>query len=509
MLSKWLLSAVLLGGSAVMAAPPPLTTDSGSPVGTNQSSKTAGPRGGVLLEDFHLIEKLARFDRERIPERVVHARGVGAYGEFESYGDFSKLTRASVLASKGKKTPLFVRFSTVIPSAGSQETVRDPRGFALKFYTDEGNWDVVGNNLPVFFIRDAIKFPDMVHSLKPSPITHRQDPNRFFDFFSHQPESTHMLTQVYSDRGIPANYRQMDGHGVHAFKFVNAKGEVRYVKFNWKSQQGVKSLTAEEAARVQGQDVQHATHDLYESIGKGQFPAWELSAQVLDPKDLDAFSFDPLDATKVWPEDKAPSVKLGRFTLNRMPDNFFEETEQSAFSPGVLPPGIEPSEDRLLQGRLFSYADTQRYRIGANYQSLPINKARAPVNSNNQGGGMNAGNTKSDVNYEPSITRETQDVPAALLSRAPLSGTTQQAPIEKTDNFSQAGAFYTALSAPEKERLVKNLAADLGQVRDAGVKARMVSHFYSANAEYGTRLAKALGLKVDAVKPALTTVGAP
>ncbi|MBJ6762740.1 catalase [Myxococcaceae bacterium JPH2] len=500
-----LVLAALFAGTPTLAAgtPPPLTTDSGAPAGTNQSSKTAGPRGGVLLEDFHLIEKLARFDRERIPERVVHARGVGAHGTFESYGDFSQLTRASLFSAKGKKTPMFVRFSTVIHPTGSPETLRDPRGFALKFYTDEGNWDLVGNNLPVFFIRDAIKFPDMVHSLKPSPVTNRQDPNRFFDFFSHVPESTHMLTQVYSDLGIPANYRQMNGHGVHAFKFVNAKGEVRYVKFNWKSQQGVRSLTAEDAARVASQDFQHATQDLYTSVQQGKFPVWELSAQVLDPKDLDAFTFDPLDATKVWPEAKVPSVKLGKFTLNAMPDNFFEETEQAAFSPGVVPPGIEPSEDRLLQGRLFAYADTQRYRIGANYLSLPINRAQAPVHNNNQGGALNAGHTKSDVNYEPSITRETADAPAYLLSDAPLTGSTQQRPIDKADNFSQAGDFYAALSAPEKERLVKNLAADLGQVRDAKVKARMVGFFYSANADYGTRLAKAVGVTLDDARATL------
>jgi catalase len=317
-----------------------------------------------------------------------------------------------------------------------------------------------------------------------------------------------MLTQLYSDLGIPANYRQMNGHGVHAFKFVNAQGEVRYVKFNWKSLQGVKSLTAEEAARTQGQDFQHATHDLYQSIGKGQLPSWELTAQVLEPKDLDAFSFDPLDATKVWPEDKAPSITLGKFTLEKTPDNFFEETEQAAFSPGVQPSGIEPSEDRLLQGRLFSYADTQRYRVGANYQSLPINRAKAAVNNNSQGGSMNSGNTKSDVNYEPSITRETADAPAYLLSRMALSGTTQQAAISKTDNFSQAGAFYAALSAAEKERLVKNLAGDLSQVRDAKVKARMVGFFYTANADYGTRLAKAVGIKVDDAKAAIAPLAA-
>ncbi|MCY1042295.1 catalase [Corallococcus sp. bb12-1] len=505
-----MLLAVLLSGTPALAAgnPPPITTDSGAPLGTNQSSKTAGPRGGVLLEDFALIEKLARFDRERIPERVVHARGVGAYGSFESYGDFSQLTRASVFSKKGKTTPMFVRFSTVIHPSGSPETLRDPRGFALKFYTDEGNWDLVGNNLPIFFIRDAIKFPDMVHSLKPSPITNRQDPNRFFDFFSHQPESTHMLTQLYSDLGIPANYRQMDGNGVHAFKFVNAKGEVKYVKFNWKSQQGVKGLTVEEATKLGGQDFSHATHDLYTNIQQNKFPSWELSVQVLDPKDLDGFAFDPLDATKEWPKDKLAPVKLGKFTLNKMPDNFFEETEQSAFSPGVTPPGIEPSEDRLLQGRLFSYADTQRYRIGANYLQLAVNHAKSNVNNNSQAGALNASNTKSDVNYEPSITQETQDTPAALLSSSPLTGTTQQKAIDKTDNFSQAGAFYAALDAGGKDRLVKNLAGDLGLVRDAKVKARMVGFFYTANADYGTRLAKAVNVKLDDAKAAIAPLAA-
>ncbi|RYZ36524.1 MAG: catalase [Myxococcaceae bacterium] len=505
-----LLLAVLLSGTPALAAgnPPPITTDSGAPLGTNQSSKTAGPRGGVLLEDFALIEKLARFDRERIPERVVHARGVGAYGSFESYGDFSQLTRASVFSKKGKTTPMFVRFSTVIHPSGSPETLRDPRGFALKFYTDEGNWDLVGNNLPIFFIRDAIKFPDMVHSLKPSPVTNRQDPNRFFDFFSHQPESTHMLTQLYSDLGIPASYRQMDGNGIHAFKFVNAKGEVKYVKFNWKSQQGVKGLTVEEATKLGGEDFSHATHDLYTNIQQGKFPSWELSVQVLDPKDLDGFAFDPLDATKEWPKDKLPPVKLGKFTLNKMPDNFFEETEQSAFSPGVTPPGIEPSEDRLLQGRLFSYADTQRYRVGTNYLQLAVNHSKAAVNNNSQAGTLNASNTKSDVNYEPSIVKETQDTPSALLSNAPLSGTTQQKAIDKTDNFSQAGAFYAALDAGGKDRLVKNLAGDLGLVRDPKVKARMVGFFFTANADYGTRLAKAVNVKLDDAKAAIAPLAA-
>jgi catalase len=503
-MKRSLLIALLVANPALAA--PPLTTDSGAPVGTNQSSKTAGPRGGILLEDFHLVEKLARFDRERIPERVVHARGAGAYGVFESYGDFSKLTKAALFSSKGKKTPMFVRFSTVVHPKGSPETLRDPRGFALKFYTEQGNWDLVGNNLPVFFIRDAIKFPDMVHSLKPSPVTNRQDPNRFFDFFSQVPESTHMLTQLYADRGIPANYRQMDGHGVHAFKFVNARGEYRYVKFNWRSQQGVKSLTSEEAAQLAARDFQHATTDLYDSIGRGQRPSWELTAQVLDPKDLDGFDFDPLDPTKVWPEDKIPAVKLGKITLDRLPANFFEETEQAAFSPAVMPPGIEPSEDRLLQGRLFAYADTQRYRVGPNYLSLPVNHARAPVRSNNQAGAMASSGGTGDVNYEPSITHRTSDDPQNAYSRLPLRGTTQTAPITKTNDFAQAGLFYSRLPTDARDRLVKNLAADLGQVRDRRVKARIVGFMLKANEEYGTRLAKTIGVSPDDAKAALASL---
>ena len=505
-LKQGLVAGLLAAGTAG-AATPPLTTDSGAPVPSNQHSKTAGPTGGVLLEDFHLIEKLARFDRERTPERVVHARGTGAYGTFESYGDFSALTRASVFSKKGKKTPMFVRFSTVIPAQGSPEAVRDPRGFALKFYTDEGNWDLVGNDLPVFFIRDAMKFPDMVHSLKPSPITNRQDPNRFFDFFSHQPESTHMLVQLYSDLGIPATYRNMDGFGVHAFKFVNAKGEYRYVKFAWRTQQGVKGLTPEQASAMTAKDYQHATTDLYESIGKKQFPAWELTAQVLDPKDLDSFDFHPLDPTKVWPESKVPSIKLGRFVLDRMPDNFFEETEQSAFSPGVMPPGIEPSEDRLLQGRLFSYADTQRYRIGANYLQVPVNRTRAPVRNNNQDGLMNVGHTTSDVNYEPSITKETAEDTRFAGSRLPLSGASQRQVIAKQNNFGQAGEFYRALPADARTRLVSNLAADLGQVKHPTVKARMVAHFLAADEELGTRLAKAVKVDPGSARATLATLG--
>lgn len=481
-----------------------LTQNNGAPVGDNQNSKTAGEDGPVLLEDIHLIEKLAAFDRERIPERVVHARGAAAHGEFESYGDFSQFTRAAFLNQKGKKTPVFLRFSTVIHPSGSPETARDPRGFAVKFYTEQGVYDLVGNNLPVFFIRDAIKFPDMVHSLKPSPVTNKQDPNRFFDFFQHIPESTHMLTFLFSDQGIPANYRETNGFGVHAFKWVNEKGEVVYVKYKWTSLQGVKNMTADEAKKVQAEDWQHATVDLFENIKKGNFPAWELSVQMIKAADLNNFDFNPLDATKVWDEKIAPSVKVGKMILNRNPKNFFQETEQSAFSPGNLVPGIEASEDRLLQGRLFSYLDTQRYRLGANFQQIPINRPKNQVNSYNQDGALSDKDVDSDVNYQPNTTsmamnKSYSDTNNFKPSTLPLKGATQQKRISKTLNFKQAGELYTSFTEAEKANLIKNLSGELSVVKNKQTVKNMVSHFYKANADYGTRLAKALNLDINEI----------
>lgn len=480
-----------------------LTRETGAPIGDNQNSQTAGPGGGVLLQDMAFIEKLARFDRERIPERVVHARGTGAHGEFESYDNFSALTIAAPFTAKGKKTPTFVRFSTVVHSKGSPETLRDPRGFATKFYTDQGNWDLVGNNLPVFFIRDAIKFPDMVHSLKPSPVTNQQDPNRFFDFFSHVPESTQMLTMLYSDLGTPASYRTMDGNGVHAFKFVNAKGEVRYVKFNWKTLQGVKNLTTAEASEIQAKDFSHLTRDLYDAINKGEFPSWELSVQIMSPNDLEKFDFNPLDDTKEWPG--VASTKLGRMTLNKVPDNFFAATEQSAFAPSVMIPGIEPSEDRMLQGRIFSYADTQRYRLGVNYQYLPVNHALSPINTHAQDGALSFVAAKGDINYQPNSFdkaggREGGIYPenaAYKYVAAPLSGSTQQKIIAKTLNFRQAGDYFRTLAEPERKNLIANLSGDLGQVKSDGIRTQIVAHMYCADRDYGTRLAAAVGVEIS------------
>lgn len=489
-----LVAAALVAANAQAAQ---LTRDNGAPVGDNQNSQTAGPTGPVLLQDVQLIQKLQRFSRERVPERVVHARGTGAHGEFVVTGDISQFTKARVFAP-GTTTPVFVRFSTVVHGNHSPETLRDPRGFATKFYTSEGNWDLVGNNLPVFFIRDAIKFPDMVHSLKPSPDSNLQEPERFFDFFSHIPEATHMLTRLYSDLGIPKSYRHMNGSSVHAYKFVNAAGEISYVKFQWKSLQGEKNLTLDEAAKIQGQDFNHATHDLIEAIKRKDYPQWDLYVQLLKPAELGKFDFNPLDPTKVWPG--VAEVKVGRLTLNRNPANVFQETEQSAFAPGNLVPGIEPSEDRLLQGRIFSYNDTQMYRVGANAFQLPINAPKVAVNSNNQDGALNSGARTGAVNYEPSRLEPKPQNPANRSSNLPFAGTTQQAGIQKTLNFRQAGEFYRSLSKEGRANLVRNLAADLGRVTHAETRDIMLSHFYKADADYGQAITAAVKGDLATVK---------
>jgi len=474
-----------------------LTKDNGAPVGDNQNSQTAGPGGPTLLQDVHLVQKLQRFHRERIPERVVHATGTGAHGSFVVTNDLSDLSKAK-LFKRDTVTPVFVRFSTVIPGRSGAETTRDPRGFATKFYTQEGNWDLVGNNLPIFFIRDAIKFPDMIHALKPDPVTNVQEPERVFDFFSHVPEATAMLTRVYSNYGTPANYRQMDASSVHALKLVNAKGDYVYAKFAWKSRQGERNLRPNEIAHVQGKSTAHATVDLYESIKAGKFPRWDLTVQVLRPQELGKFDFDPLDSTKTWPG--IPERKVGTLTLDRVPDNFFEATEQVAMAPGNLVPGIEASEDRMLQGRLFSYVDTQHHRLGANFKSLPINKPLVPVRNHQQDGQGNIDGRKGSVNYQPSRLAPLVEDPNARSSKLPLAGTTQQQRIAKTLNFRQAGEFYRALGGQDRDDLIVNLSGDLKRVKNAQTRDIMLSHFWKADADYGKRLVQAVG--GDAVKVA-------
>ncbi|NGZ74335.1 catalase [Saccharibacillus alkalitolerans] len=472
-----------------------LTTNQGAPVGDNQNSRTAGRRGPVLLEDYHLLEKLARFDRERIPERVVHARGAGAHGVFKTEHSMSDYTRAAFLQEAGLETPVFVRFSTVIHGTGSPETARDPRGFAVKFYTQEGNYDIVGNHLPVFFIRDAIKFPDMVHSLKPDPQSNRQEPSRYWDFMTRMTESTHMMTWLFSDHGTPANYREMDGFSVHAFKWVNAEGKVVYVKYKWESKQGVRTLTPDEARQVQGEDFSHATRDLFDRIEEGNFPEWTLKVQFIHPENIDDYEFDPLDPTKVWPEERFPFHTVGTMTLNRNPQNFFAEVEQSAFSPSALVPGIEPSEDKLLQGRLFSYPDTQRYRLGANYLQLPVNCPYAPVRNHQQDGAMNMRTDLPKVNYEPNGYEESPaEDPAYRDSEAPLEGRVTRQKIEKTDDFAQAGAQYRSYTAEQRDSLIANIVNDLSGVSE-DIKLRAICNFVRADREYGMRLAQ--GLNVD------------
>jgi catalase len=484
-------------GDDAPAASAQMTRDNGAPIGENRNSKAAGDSGPVLLEDTTLIEKLARFDREREPERVVHARGTGAEGVFVASKDISDITRATLFVP-GKETPVFVRFSTVIHPSGSPEGLRDPRGFAVKFYTDQGNWDLVGNNLPIFFIRDAIQFPDMIHSLKPSPITNKQDPNRVFDFFSATPEATNMLTHVYSNLGTPASYRTMDGNGVHAFKLVNAKGETIFAKFRWISEQGVRNLNGGQAAAA---DMGYLTSDLYGAIDKGKFPKWKLMVQLMRPADFDKLDYNPFDDTKEWLG--VPFEEVGEMTLNKVPANFFQSTEQSAFAPSNMVPGIEASPDRMLQGRLFAYADTQHYRVGVNVMTLPVNRPRVPVVNNYQDGQLNAGSRSSDVNYFPSSAEPKATADQYRQSTYAVDATVDAKPIVKTDVFEQAGKFYRALKPQDKADLVKNLAGDLGQVTLMRTRTIMVSYFYQADHDFGARLAKAVNVPLSAVDKAV------
>lgn len=487
-------------GSA-LAAQPTLTRSTGAPVGNNQNSLTAGPSGPTLLQDHHLIEKLAHFDRERIPERVVHARGTGAYGVFKATADLTDITRAAPFQSVGQETPVFVRFSSVVHSKHSPESVRDPRGFAVKFYTDQGNWDLVGNNFPTFFIRDAIKFPDMVHAFKPNPQTNIQEASRIFDFFSHIPESTRTLTLLYSPLGIPRSYREMDGSGVHAFKFTKADCQQTYVKFTWKSRLGNKGLNPEQAAEIQATNFNHLTRDLYDHINKGNYPVWDLYIQTMKPGQMNGFDFNPLDTTKIWPETLIPSRKVGMLTLNKVPDNYFQSTEQAAFAPSNMIPGIEPSEDRMLQGRLFSYADTQRHRVGINHMSLPVNAPKVAVYSHNQEGAGYSMPKTSTVNYQPSRSGEGfVDDKQYEYCPSPVAGSSQQIPIQKTQNFKQAGDLYRSFSEVDQTHLVNALAGDLKTVENEEIRTIFTSFLYKADTEYGERVAKIANVNLEEVK---------
>lgn len=478
--------------------PQTLTTNFGASVPDNEHSLTAGERGPVVLQDYQLIEKLAHFDRERIPERVVHAKGAGAFGYFEATADMSSHTRAHLFGALGRRTPVLVRFSTVGGEKGSADADRDPRGFAIKFYSEEGNYDIVGNNTPVFFIRDAFKFPDMVHTHKRNPQTNLKDPDAFWDFFSRSPESTHMVTVLFSDRGIPKNYRQMHGFGSHTFKWVNAQGKACFVKYHFKTESGIANLTNEEAAAVMARDPDSATRDLFEHIRSGGVAAWQAYVQIMPLADADTYRYDPFDITRVWRYRDYPLIPVGRLVLDRNPENFFAEVEQAAFSPANFVPGVEPSPDKLLQGRLFSYPDTQRHRLGPNYALIPVNcpHARGIHNYQRDGAMRTDGNGGSAPNYSPNGRGGPVADASVLEAPVALSGSTGRSEYprgERADDFEQAGLLYRVMDEAARARLVGNIAGHLSRASRA-VQERQIVHFQRADAEYGSRVKTALGL---------------
>ncbi|MGH7788851.1 MAG: catalase [Candidatus Binatia bacterium] len=480
--------------------PTTLTTEAGAPVADNQHSQTAGPGGPTLLQDHHLLEKLARFNRERIPERVVHAVGTGAYGVFETTSaEVPKWTAMKLFSAVGKRTELFARFSTVAGSKGAPDTARDPRGFAVKFYTEDGNWDLSGNNTPVFFIQDGIKFPDFIHSQKYDPFTNRQEAENVWDFFSHSPEATHQFIWLFGDRGIPASYRHMDGFGSHTFQWTNAAGARCWVKFHFKTDQGIRCLSSAEAEAIGGRNPAHIHQDLYDAIERGEFPSWTLKVQVMPEAAAATYRFNPFDLTKVWPYADYPLIEVGRMTLNTLPDNYFAHTEQSGFDPASFVPGIGPSPDPMLQARLFAYGDAHRYRLGINHSRLPVNAPRAAVHNYGRDGSMrfddNGGRSK---NYEPNSFDGPQQTGRPYEGRVAVTGTTGAYTLGKhaeDDDFIQGGMLYRVMAADAKQRLLDNLAGSLGQVKRDDIVQRAIEHFRRADADLGARLTKAVAAK--------------
>ncbi|MFC4792099.1 catalase [Hymenobacter endophyticus] len=479
-----------------------ITTRQGHPVTNNQNTRTVGNRGPVTLENYHFLEKISHFDRERVPERVVHARGAGAHGVFKAYGKvgnepIEQYTRAKLFNTAGKETPVFVRFSSVIHGGHSPETLRDPRGFAVKFYTEDGNWDMVGNNLKVFFIRDAMKFPDLVHAFKPDPVTNRQDGGRIFDFISNTPEAMHMITFLFSPWGIPANYRQMQGSGVNTYKWVNKEGAAHLVKYHWEPKQGVKNLTQPEAEAIQAKNFNHATQDLYDHIKAGDFPEWELQVQLMPDGYHEELDFDPLDDTKIWPEDQFPLLPVGVMTLNKNPENYFAEVEQVAFGTGVLVDGLDFSDDKMLQGRTFSYSDTQRYRVGTNYLQLPINAPKKHVATNQRDGQMayhvdTAPGQNPHVNYEPSnLSGLKEAAPSGQEHEPEYNAKLVRQTLDRQNNFKQAGERYRQHTETERNDLIENLVGALSGAEKV-VQDKMVALFTQCDEDYGRRVREGL-----------------
>lgn len=479
-----------------MSDKPFLTTASGAPVADNQNSRSAGPRGPLLLDDFHLVEKLAHFNREVIPERRVHAKGSGAYGSLTVTRDMSGYTSAKLFEAVGKQTPLFLRFSTVGGERGSADTERDPRGFAVKFYTEEGNWDIVGNNTPVFFLRDPLKFPDFIHTQKRDPWTNLKSPQAMWDFWSHSPEALHQITVLFSDRGIPDGYRFMHGFGSHTFSLVNAEGIRSWVKFHFKSLQGIKNLSPVEAVRLAGTDPDYAQRDLFNAIDRGEFPKWRMCVQVMSDEQASGRAENPFDVTKTWSQKEFPLIEVGVLELNRNPQNYFAEVEQAAFAPSNVIPGIGLSPDRMLQGRVFAYADAHRYRIGTNHQQLPVNAPRCPYQNYQRDGAMRFdGNGGSAPNYEPnSYTGAPKQAPEYAEPELKLTGAANRYDHRSDgDYFSHAGVLFRLMSAEQQALLIENIVGAMKPVtRD--VQRRQLSYFFKADPMYGASIAKGLGI---------------
>ncbi|QBQ95778.1 catalase [Paraburkholderia pallida] len=479
-----------------------LTSAAGAPVVDNQNSLTAGPRGPVMLQDVWLIEKLAHFDREVIPERRVHAKGSGAFGTLKVTHDISRYTKAKVFSEVGKETPLFMRFSTVAGERGAADAERDVRGFSIKFYTEEGNWDVVGNNTPVFFIRDPLKFPDFIHTQKRDPRTNLRNNVAAWDFWARHPESLHQVTILMSDRGIPKNYRQQHGFGSHTFSFINANNERFYVKFHFKSAQGVENYTDAEAAQVVAQDRESAQRDLYSEIEKRNFPKWHFRIQVMPEADAAKVPYNPFDITKVWPHKDYPLIDVGTIELNRNPENYFADVEQAAFTPANVVPGIGFSPDRLLQGRLFSYGDTQRYRLGVNHHQIPVNAPRCPFHSFHRDGALRTdGNLGGTVNYEPSRTGDFAQRPQAGEPALAAGAVDHYDHREDDDYYSQPGALFRLFDAGQRERLFANIARAIAGVPDEIVQ-RQIEHFRRADPAYGQGVSAAIAALAEAQKAA-------
>lgn len=473
-----------------------LTNATGTPIGNNQNSLTFGPRGPMLLQNTWFLEKLAHFDRERIPERVVHAKGSGAYGVFTVTNDITKYTKAKIFGKVGKKTPCFFRFSTVAGERGAADAERDPRGFAMKFYTEEGNWDLVGNNTPVFFVRDPLKFPDFIHTQKRDPKTNLRSATNAWDFWSLHPESLHQVTITMSDRGIPKSYRHMHGFGSHTFSFINNKNERFWVKFHLKTMQGIENLTNEEAGAIIANDRESHQKDLFENIEKGNFPKWRMCVQIMPETEAKTYRFHPFDLTKTWSQKDYPLIEVGIVELNKNPENYFAEVEQAAFNPANIVPGIGYSPDKMLQGRLFSYGDTQRYRLGINHTQLPVNAPRCPFHTTSRDGYMQNGSYGSMINYNPSSLPGYQEDPNAREPKLDLSKLEKETAVydwdfreEDSDYYTQPGDLYRLLSAEEKERLCQNIKAAMQGV-PTEIKKRQIEHFTKADPAYGKRVAE-------------------